>query len=310
MKTRRKCSQRLAIDNPKVSYCTVNTMSRHSNTTIKGCLDDARRRLQHQGDVAKLESEVLLAHSLDKPRSHLYTWPEQSLTPDQLINFNELLQRRVEGEPIAYITGVREFWGLPLKVTPDTLIPRPETEKLVEIALQYIPENSDFRLADLGTGSGAIALAIASERPGIRIEATDISEATLAVAQENKMALALTNVHYTMSRWFDNLNVASFDFVISNPPYVAEGDVHLEQGDLRFEPQQALSSGKDGLKDIREIIQQAKKHLNNGAYLLLEHGYDQADQVIDLFEKSGYSEVECFRDYAQRERATIGRWLT
>jgi release factor glutamine methyltransferase len=285
-------------------------MSSKNSLSIKQCLDRATEQLRPQLDTARLESEVLLAFALDKPRSHLYTWPDQELPDLQLDHFNELIQRRVSGEPIAYITGVREFWGLPLKVTPDTLIPRPETEKLVEIALQHIPENSAFHVADLGTGSGAIALAIASERPNISIEATDISDATLAVATENQSALELSNVQFRLGSWFEALTDSPFDLIVSNPPYVADNDPHLEQGDLRFEPQRALSSGVDGLTDIRQIIQQARDHLICGAYLLLEHGFDQAGAVIDLFEKSGYSEVRCFRDYAQRERATIGRWLT
>lgn len=285
-------------------------MSAIKKPTIKQCLDEARQKLLSQGDIAKLESEVLLAFALKESRSHLYTWPEQVLTNAQLTHFNELVLRRVAGEPIAYITGVREFWGLPLKVTPDTLIPRPETEKLVEIALQHIPENSSFHVADLGTGSGAIALAIASERPSITVEATDISDATLAVASENQATLGLSNIQFRSGSWLEALTDSPFDLILSNPPYVADNDPHLEQGDLRFEPQQALSSGADGLTDIRQIIQKARGHLIHGAYLLLEHGFDQADAVVDLFEKSGYSEVRCFRDYAEQERATIGRWLT
>ncbi|WP_455376135.1 peptide chain release factor N(5)-glutamine methyltransferase [Kaarinaea lacus] len=285
-------------------------MSANTNLIIKDCLEEARQQLHSQGDIAKLESEVLLAFVLNKPRSYLYTWPEQVLNSTQLEHFRELVKRRIDGEPIAYITGVKEFWGLPLKVTPDTLIPRPETERLVEIVLQLIPENTPFRVADLGTGSGAIALAIASERPNISIEATDVSDAALAVATENQSALQISNVQFRSGRWLEAFSDASFNIIISNPPYVAEGDPHLQQGDLRFEPQQALSSGVDGLTDIREIIQSARDHLIDGAYLLLEHGFDQADAVIDLFEKSGYSEVRCFRDYAERERATIGRWLT
>lgn len=285
-------------------------MSSDKQLSIKQCLDDAQRKLQSQVEEAKLESEVLLAFVLNKPRSYLYTWPEQALPDERLVHFNELIKRRVAGEPVAYITGVREFWGLSLKVTPDTLIPRAETEKLVEIALQHIPENSPFRVADLGTGSGAIALAIASERPNITIEATDISDAALAIATENLSTLGFKNVQFRPGRWFDAHSGSAFNFILSNPPYVADNDPHLEQGDLRFEPQQALSSGADGLRDIREIIQKARSHLLDGAYLLLEHGFDQANAVIDLFEKSGYSEVRCFLDYAERERATIGRWLT
>lgn len=284
------------------------------NSSIKQCLEQARALLsspksESDADTAKLDAEVLLAFVLNKPRSYLYTWPEQIVDTEQADQFKEALQRRYCGEPIAYITGVKEFWGLPLKVTPATLIPRPETERLVEIALQYIPRDGTCHVADLGTGSGAIALAIASERPNATLEASDISEAALAVANANLSSLALNNVLLTQGAWFECFTDQKFNFVLSNPPYVEEQDPHLQQGDLRFEPQTALSSGNDGLGDIRTIIESAKGFLSDGAYLLLEHGFDQAEAVIDLFEKSGYSEVQCYRDYGARERATIGRWL-
>ena len=293
-------------------------MSATKPLTIKQCLADAESLLtspksQSQQDAAKLEAEVLLAFTLNKPRSYLYTWPEQEINIAQQNQFNSLLERRCAGEPVAYMTGVREFWGLNLKVSPATLIPRPETERLVEIALSYIPENEAVRVADLGTGSGAIALAIASERPMASIVATDISDAALAVARENLTTHGLSNVRLHQGHWFDALYSSDearsqFNFIVANPPYVAEGDPHLHQGDLRFEPAMALSSGEDGLNDLRTIIQNATQHLAKGAHLLLEHGYDQARVVGDLFDKSGYSEVQCFSDYSARERATIGRW--
>ena len=286
-------------------------MSVDKTLTIKQCLDQAQQKLPNSQDTpSKLEAEILLAFVLEKPRSFLYTWPEQTVEAAQLARFNELVERRSLGEPIAYITGTREFWGLSLKVTPDTLIPRPETERLVEIALSHIPVNEAWHVADLGTGSGAIALAIASERRNANVDASDISESAISVARENASKLALKNVHFHVGRWFVAFNSPQFNIIISNPPYVADQDPHLTQGDLRFEPMHALSSGVDGLNDIREIIKTAKEHLLIGGWLLLEHGYDQGNAVIDLFEQSGYSEVQCFQDYGDHERATIGRLAT
>ena len=282
--------------------------------SIKQCLDVASQKLssadsESDAEAAKLEAEVLLAFILNKPRSYLYTWPERTLDVPLLENFDDAIQRRYSGEPVAYITGVREFWGLSLKVSPDVLIPRPETERLIEIALNHIPEKGNFQLADLGTGSGAIALAIASERPDALIEATDVSKSALAVARQNCASLELTNVHFRQGRWFEAFSDEKFDFVISNPPYVAEQDPHLQQGDLRFEPSTALSSGLSGLEDIEQIIKSAPAYLRNGGYLLLEHGFDQADAVINLFENTCYCEVQSFEDYGARERATLGRCL-
>lgn len=290
-------------------------MNTTNTPTIKQCLNNAQSKLssfdsESDTGAAKLEAEVLLAFALNKSRSHLYTWPEQVLDDSQLEQFNSLVERRYRGEPIAYITGVREFWGLPITVTPDTLIPRPETEHLVEIALQNIPEDQACFVADLGTGSGAIALAIASERSNASIEASDVSEAAIAVAKINQAQLNLPNISFKLGRWFEAFTTQKFNIIVSNPPYVAEQDPHLERGDLRFEPVTALSSGADGLEDIKIIIEQARDYLTEGAYLLLEHGFNQADDIIDLFENSGYSDVQCFRDYGERERATIGRWLT
>lgn len=290
-------------------------MNATNTPTIKQCLNNAQSKLssfdsESDTGAAKLEAEVLLAFALNKSRSHLYTWPEQVLDDSQLEQFNSLVERRYRGEPIAYITGVREFWGLPITVTPDTLIPRPETEHLVEIALQNIPEDQACFVADLGTGSGAIALAIASERSNASIEASDVSEAAIAVAKINQAQLNLPNISFKLGRWFEAFTTQKFNIIVSNPPYVAEQDPHLERGDLRFEPVTALSSGADGLEDIKIIIEQARDYLTEGAYLLLEHGFNQADDIIDLFENSGYSDVQCFRDYGERERATIGRWLT
>ena len=276
--------------------------------TIKQALASAQQQLAKLPDAsAKLEAEVLLAFTLDKPRAYLYAWPEQQLDPQQQNEFEFAVKRRSSGEPVAYITETREFWGLPLKVSPATLIPRPETERLVEIALQYIPENKPCKVADLGTGSGALALAIASERPLSEIIATDISTSALAVAKQNQQSLNLKNISFVQSRWFENLNNEQFDIVVSNPPYVADNDPHLQQGDLRFEPVQALSSGSDGLRDIREIVSKAGEFLKPEGWLLIEHGFDQGDKVIELFQQHGFQHINCYQDYGQRERATIGQ---
>ena len=277
-------------------------------STIKQALADAQNQLSSLPDISpKLESEILLAYVIHKSRSYLYTWPERILESQQLTQFQSLIERRSSGEPIAYITGEREFWGLPLKVSPATLIPRPETERLVEIALQQIPENKPWQIADLGTGSGALALAIASERPLCQIVATDISEDALRIAEQNRNDLKLENVRFVQGRWFEPLNGIRFNLVVSNPPYVAENDPHLLKGDLVFEPQQALSSGPDGLDAIRSILASAKSHLQPDAWLMLEHGYDQGSRIMALFEKYSFTQVFCHADYAERERATVGQ---
>ena len=277
-------------------------------STIKQALTEGQHSLSALPDIApKLESEILLAYVIHKPRSYLYTWPEKVLEAHQLTQFQSLVDRRCTGEPIAYITGQREFWGLPLKISPATLIPRPETERLVEIALQHIPEDEAWQIADLGTGSGALALAIASERPQCQVIATDISAEALRIAEQNRNDLQLSNVRFIQGRWFEPLNDIQFDLVVSNPPYVAENDPHLLEGDLRFEPQQALSSGPDGLEAIREILGSAKSYMKSGASLLLEHGYDQGNAVVSLFTQAGFEQVICHSDYAERERATVGQ---
>lgn len=276
--------------------------------TIEQALAQARRQLNALPHAsAKLEADILLGTAIDQSRSYLYTWPERSLTPQQQSCYQALLERRCQGEPIAYITGHREFWGLDLMVSPAVLIPRPETERLVEIALQYIPEHELANIADLGTGSGALALALASERPRCQVAATDNSAAALQVATRNRQNLALANVQFYHGRWFEPLTPQRFDVVVANPPYVAAGDPHLQQGDLRFEPTEALSAGADGLDDIREIIRTAPVHLKAGGWLVLEHGYNQGDAVTELFKQNGFSHVLCYPDYAERERASVGQ---
>lgn len=255
-------------------------------------------------------AELLLAHVIQQPRSYLKAGPERMLTAGQWAQFQLLIARRVRGEPVAYLIGRREFWSLDLEVNATTLIPRAETERLVELALQRIPVNATWRIADLGTGSGAIALAIAHDRPGCLVLATDVSAAALAVAQSNAARLRIDNVQFQQGEWFAALigeGGKGFDVIVSNPPYVAEHDMHLQQGDLRFEPQLALSSGADGLRDMRCIVDGAPAHLRDGGWLLVEHGYDQKEAVLDLFTLHGFAKVCGHADAAGIPRVVSGR---
>ena len=256
--------------------------------------------------TARLDVELLLAAALGKSRSYLHTWPEKIVSSESALTFAEYLLRRRAGEPVAYILGQQGFWKLDLEVAPHTLIPRPDTELLVETALDLLPA-SPARVLDLGTGSGAIALALASERPAWHITAVDRVLEAVALAERNRQRLQLDNVHVLTSHWFSALDGQRFDLIISNPPYIAAGDVHLGQGDVRFEPESALVAGVDGLDDIREIIQAAPQHLNAGGQLMLEHGYDQAAAVRQLLLDAGFEQVESRKDLGTHERITLGR---
>ena len=272
--------------------------------TIKQALRQAQHTF-YGHESAQIDAELLLAHTLGCSRTHLYTWPDQVLSPSQIAFFESLLERRVLGEPVAYIIGEREFWSLPLKVNRHVLIPRPETELLVELALS-LADASPHRVADLGTGSGAIALALASERAQWDIVATDLSADALAVASENAQRLHLTHVRFHQGAWCDALPTGSFDLLLSNPPYIAPHDVHLQQGDLRFEPASALSAPDSGLADLRTLIEQAPAHLKPGGWLLLEHGYDQGQAVRNLFSDRGYTEVKTLQDINGTDRVSMG----
>jgi release factor glutamine methyltransferase len=267
---------------------------------------------------ARIEVQMLLQQVLGVSRAYLLAHPEQVLNDAQAAAYCELLQRRLAGEPLAYLLGEREFYGLAFRVTPATLIPRPDTELLVELALQRIPKPlpsspcqgrsmSEFRVLDLGTGSGAIALSIAHARPDIEVTAVDASPEALEVARENAQRLNIANVRLLRSDWFSALAGERFDLIVSNPPYIADGDAHLAQGDLRFEPRGALASGADGLADIRRIVTDAKEHLDAGGWLLFEHGYDQAERVRELLGAAGYAEVFSAHDLAGIERVSGGR---
>jgi cyclic pyranopterin phosphate synthase len=257
---------------------------------------------------ARIEVQILLQEALQVNRAYLLTHPEQALDASQHVRYEAMLERRLGGEPIAYILGEREFYGLDFKVTPATLIPRPETELLVELALHRIPQDAACRVLDLGTGSGAIALSIAHTRANADVVAVDASAEALAVAQKNVQRLNLKNVKLLRSDWFAALQGERFDLIVSNPPYVAANDIHLAQGDLRFEPRSALASGPDGLDDIRRIIAQTKDHLNPGGSLLFEHGYDQAEAVRALLAQAGFEAVFSEKDLSGVERVSGGSW--
>ncbi len=272
---------------------------------IVDALKQARQQL-HASESAQLDSELLLCEVLNCERSHLYAYPEKELTKHNIESLNQFITLRTQGLPIAHITKQREFWSLLLQVDEHTLIPRPETEILVDAALKLIPKGSKKDILDLGTGSGAIAIAIASERPLAKIIATDKSDKALRVAIQNAEKHNINNIHFINADWFNMENKLSYDVIVSNPPYICSDDTHLEQGDVRFEPLSALASGKDGLDDLRIIICEAKCHLNKQGWLLVEHGYNQATQVQQLFNENNFNSVTTINDYSVNDRVTIG----
>lgn len=257
-------------------------------------------------DTPRLDAEILLCHVLQKNRSYLYTWPQKQLTDDQYEQFQILLSQRIKSEPIAYLIGYKEFWSLNLQVTKDTLIPRPDTELLIEQALARLSPDSSDRIIDLGTGTGAIALAIAKERPHCHIIATDKSLAALQVAQNNAQQLEIYNLEFIVSDWFSS-KLEPARLIVSNPPYISINDPHLTQGDVQHEPHSSLVSGIDGLTDIRKIILQSHNYLLNQGWLLLEHGYNQAEQVYNLFVENAYQSVTSYNDLAGQPRVTAGQ---
>ena len=309
---------------------------------IKHALENATTLLKPTCDSARLDAELLLAHVLSTSRAFLYTHPEDVLSPLQEEQYQQVLTRRAAGVPFAYLTGTREFWSLPLRVTEDTLIPRPETELLVELALMLLRHNlssshalssprrqestpdgcagvnstmdprlrgddKQISVLDLGTGSGAIALALASERPHWHVLACDKSQAALNIARDNAGHLNLTNIDFLCSDWFQSIPEQQFNVIVSNPPYIAELDIHLSQGDLRFEPQDALVSGVDGLDALTHIIKNSYDRLAPNGWLLLEHGFAQGAAVTSMLKQFCYQEVQCWQDWQGHDRVSGGR---
>jgi release factor glutamine methyltransferase len=270
-------------------------------TEVRHAIAEATQLL---GD--RLEAELLLVHLLGKSRSWLIAHADDALDDAQTKAFAALVQRRQQGEPVAYITGRRGFWTLELDVTPATLIPRPETELLVELALARMTSKS--HVVDLGTGSGAIALAIARECPTANVVATDASADALAVAERNASKHGIGNVRFAHGDWLAPLAGERFDLIVSNPPYIEANDVHLSQGDLRFEPGTALASGVDGLDDIRRIVAQAREHLQPDGWLLMEHGWNQGDAVRAILDAAGYHQIFTAQDLEERDRVSGGAW--
>jgi release factor glutamine methyltransferase len=257
--------------------------------------------------LPRLEAELLLCSVLRCERVWLIAHAEETIDSSHARAACARFARRRAGEPVSYITGRREFYGLALRVTPEVLIPRAETELLVELALERLSRNEPGRVLELGTGSGAIAIALASERPGLAIVATDVSDAALALARRNARDHG-AEIDFVPSDWFDALAPGRFDLIVSNPPYVQAGDIHLERGDLRCEPRLALVGGEDGLACIREIATGAQNRLRPGCSLLMEHGYDQGDRCVELLRALGYAEVADFRDLAGLPRVCAGVW--
>ena len=275
--------------------------------TLEQAVAAGAKLLASSSDSAKLDAQVLLLHILQKPRSYLFTWPEKKLSSEQQHQFEHCCQRRLNGEPVAHITGQREFWSLTFEVNATTLIPRPDTETLVEQALAVdVPKNA--KVLDLGTGTGAIALALGSEMPNWSILALDKVNDAVELATRNQQRLAINNVSVKQSNWFSALTDARFDLIVTNPPYIERNDIHLKQGDVRFEPLSALVADDFGLSDIKQIITQSRDYLESNGYLLIEHGFDQGQAVRDYFKTMSFINIKTVKDFANNDRVTLAQW--
>lgn len=276
--------------------------------SITSVLKEATELLSDVSDSATLDAEVLLCVVLNKQRSHLRAWPDKILEHNQVKDFHVLLKQRQQGIPIAYITGKREFWSRDFLVTPDVLIPRPDTELLIELSLKLLTTDSEAKIIDLGTGSGIIAITLATERPNTKISAIDFSTSALDVAKKNAATHHIKTISFYQSDWFSNVPDSLFNLIISNPPYIAEHDAHLWQGDLRFEPLNALCADEHGLKDIKIIAEKARNYLDANGHLLIEHGYDQSHQIQTIFKNLNYTNVQTYNDLSGQPRVTHGQW--
>ncbi|SJM96429.1 peptide chain release factor N(5)-glutamine methyltransferase [Crenothrix polyspora] len=276
--------------------------------SIQTALDQATERLSTSSESAALDAEVLLCLTLQKQRSHLRAWPDKMLDAPQTEAFWAVVAKRQQGQPIAYITGIREFWSRDFKVSPAVLIPRPDTEVLIEHALRLLPINQPCKIIDLGTGSGIISVTLAAERLLSEVTATDISETALAIAQSNAKQHCVDHIQFYISDWFSQVPEGLFDLVVSNPPYIAENNPHLLDGDLRFEPQSALIALDNGLKDIQTLVEQSRSRLHIGGHLLIEHGYNQQDAVQNIFQHFAYKNIQTYIDLSGQPRVTYGQW--
>lgn len=275
---------------------------------IQTVLRSSISTLQDISDSAELDAEVLLCHILKKNRTYLRTWPERQLKVKELDQFKDLLKQRQQGQPIAYLVGNREFWSRDFYVDTNVLIPRPDTETLIELCLQLIQHKPDARLIDLGTGSGIIAITLAAEFPELNVTAVDSSIAALKIAQHNAQLNNTPNIHFLQSNWLAQLENETFDFIVSNPPYIAPDDPHLNQGDVRFEPTSALIAEQHGLQDIMHISAQSQRHLNKGAYLIFEHGYNQQHAVHSILDQHQYQNIHCLHDLSNQPRVSYAQW--
>ena len=280
-----------------------------ATNAFEALIEEGIQLLDGQSDQPKLEAETLLGHVTGRSRTHFRAFAETEVTAPEALLYRELIEQRRSGQPIAYLIGAREFWSLSFEVTPDVLIPRPETELLVEIALDWVRPLSAPRLLDLGTGSGAIPISIAKERPDANLTAVDLCPRALALAQKNAKRLGAAGIHFLVGDWLEALTSAEpFDLIVSNPPYIPDQDAHLTRGDLRYEPRSALASGPDGLNAIRTIARDARAFIKPGGGLALEHGFDQAPAIRDILGDLGYHAIETREDLQRHPRVTMARY--
>ena len=277
-----------------------------NQSQIKWLLNAATSVFNELSDSAALDAELLMCFVIKRERTYLFTWPEKELSTAQVNQFQQLVQRRTSGEPVAHITGEKEFWSLNLAVNPSTLIPRPDTETLVEVALNIAQSKPSGAGLDLGTGTGAIALALASELINWQWTGAEMNLEALELAKQNGLTNNISNASFVHSNWFSDISERKFDLIVSNPPYIDPDDQHLSQGDVRFEPLSALIASDNGLADIKTIVNDAKTFLAENAALIIEHGFDQRQAVQTIFVQNGYTKVETFKDLAGNDRVTVG----
>lgn len=278
-----------------------------SNYSLSQALAFGVSALTPSSESPKLDAEVLLLATINQSRTYLFTWPEKELADEQQAQFLSFIEQRRQGKPVAHITQYREFWSLNFKVSPATLIPRPDTETLVELALDKATSKQG-KLLDLGTGTGAIALSLAIELPDWQVTAVDYQLDAVLLANDNKSQLGITNAEILQSNWFSALAGEKFDLIVSNPPYIDPQDPHLQQGDVRFEPLSALIAEKQGMADLEFIITKSREFLNESGWLLLEHGYDQGQLVRDFFAKMAYKVITTEKDLGGNDRVTLAQW--